>query len=844
MKRFLFALILLLFATQVNATHQKAAEITYTHVSGNTYKFTITSYTFMGTIVDRDTLNINWGDGTTSKLPRSAKYIVTEAAQTFLNFYEGQHTYAGAGTYIISMTDESRNGGVTNVPNSIETAMYVQTMLVISPLFSGGNDNPVLTSRPIDRACLGQVFIHNPGAFDPDGDSLSYKLVACKGVEGMDIPGYSFPVASTSFSINENTGDVIWDAPVVQGEYNIAILVEEWRRGRKIGEVTRDMQITAQQCDNRKPVLRVQNACVIAGNTLTVPIYATDPDSNNTIKITASGELFLLDTLYPFLLPESDTSVIFSWRVPYSAARAMPYIVYCKATDNGTPPLSDLKNFTVNVALPAVTLYPIDTTLLLRWQRTPAPQVVGYNIYRARGSSTPLQDSCVGGLNDSLYTLIATVQDTFYREISSGLTNGMNYCYRVTTVLNDMSESLFSNEECIVVQKEGVPIITHTSIEQTDRTNGVVMLRWQTLSPYANNDFELYKVANDTAILIARIAYDTVVVFYDSNVNTQEYSQRYMVVFDTVSTDISTTLRLEAFGYSRRVVLRWNDNQLWSNRYYRIYKDGVQIARTTDIFFVDTNVINDSTYSYYVEGEGSYFNSQLPEPLLNKSNAVSAIPRVQPPCTPELTSVTGSCEPFQNKLTWSVRGCDEDIVQYDIYFAGYGDTNFEWLQTVPAIFSDGQHVTIDIDIEDYEQVCYSVTATNIKDEESPLSNTICVDNRVCFTIILPNVFTPNGDGCNDVFPRSSNPDYNKCPPNQDLPRRNINSLNILDFEIQIFDRWGKLVYKTNKFPFEWNGCYMNSNNACPDGAYFYIMEYSLPDSKTPRVQNGSVVILR
>jgi gliding motility-associated-like protein len=826
MKRFLFALIFLLFATQVNATHQKAAEITYIHVSGYTYRFTITSYTFTGTVTDRPELEINWGDGTTSILPRTGKYIVTDAAQTYLNFYEGEHTYAGAGTYIISMTDPTRNGGVINVPGSIDISMYVQTMLIISPFFSSGNNSPILTNRPIDRACINQVFIHNPGAFDPDGDRLSYKLVSCKAEEGMDIPGYTFPAASNSFSIDENTGDVVWDAPISQGEYNIAILIEEWRHESKIGEVTRDMQITVQQCDNRPPALRVQNVCVLAGDTLAVPIYATDPDSNNTVKISISGELSMLDTLYPFLLLKTDTSAIFSWRVPYSAARAMPYTVYCKATDNGTPPLSDLKNFTVNVALPAVTLYPIDTTLLLRWQRTPAPQVSGYNIYRARGSSTPLQDSCVGGLNDSLYTLIATVQDTFYREISSGLTNGMNYCYRITAMLNDKSESLFSNEECVVVQKEGVPIITHTSIEQTDKTNGVVMLRWQTLSPYANNDFELYKVANDTVILIAGIAYDTVVVFYDSNVNTQEYSQRYMVVFDTVSTDISTTLWLEAFGYSRRVVLRWNDNQLWSNRYYRIYKDGVQIARTTDIFFVDTNVVNDSTYSYYVEGEGSYFNSQLPEPLLNKSNAVSAIPRVQPPCTPELTSVTGSCEPlFQNKLTWSVQGCDEDIVQYDVYFAGYGDTNFELLQTVPETLSDGQHITIDIDIEGYEQVCYSVTATNIKEEESPLSNIICVDNRVCFTIKLPNVFTPNGDGINDVF-------------------RPLEGEFAENFEIQIFDRWGKLVYKTNKFPFEWNGCYMNSNNASPDGAYFYIMEYSLPDSKTPRVQNGSVVILR
>ncbi len=132
MKRLLLVLSLLL-STTVHATHQKAAEITYTHVSGYTYRFTITSYTFTGTVTDRPELEINWGDGTTSILRRSAQYIVTNASQTYLNIYEGEHTYTGAGTYIISMTDPTRNGGVINVPGSIDISMYVQTMLIISP---------------------------------------------------------------------------------------------------------------------------------------------------------------------------------------------------------------------------------------------------------------------------------------------------------------------------------------------------------------------------------------------------------------------------------------------------------------------------------------------------------------------------------------------------------------------------------------------------------------------------------------------------------------------------------------------------------------------------------------
>jgi hypothetical protein len=79
-----------------------------------------------------------------------------------------------------------------------------------------------LLNPPIDNACLNYPFIHNPGAYDIDGDSLSYRLISCKGEKGLDIPGYTFPQASNSFSMNPVTGDLLWDSPVQQGEYNVA----------------------------------------------------------------------------------------------------------------------------------------------------------------------------------------------------------------------------------------------------------------------------------------------------------------------------------------------------------------------------------------------------------------------------------------------------------------------------------------------------------------------------------------------------------------------------------------------------------------------------------------------
>ena len=97
----------------------------------------------------------------------------------------------------------------------------------------------------------------------------------CKGAEGQDIPGYTYPQASSFFDIDPLTGLLQWEDPVLQGEYNVAILVEEWRHGVKIGSVIRDMQILISACDNDLPVISmISDTCVVAGSGLNFVISA------------------------------------------------------------------------------------------------------------------------------------------------------------------------------------------------------------------------------------------------------------------------------------------------------------------------------------------------------------------------------------------------------------------------------------------------------------------------------------------------------------------------------------------------------------------------------------------
>jgi gliding motility-associated-like protein len=87
------------------------------------------------------------------------------------------------------------------------------------------------------------------------------------------------------------------------------------------------------------------------------------------------------------------------------------------------------------------------------------------------------------------------------------------------------------------------------------------------------------------------------------------------------------------------------------------------------------------------------------------------------------------------------------------------------------------------------------------------SDTIYVDTTLCEILLeLPNVFTPNEDSENDVF--------------KAVELAGIDNLNI-----QIFNRWGQLVYLSNSKHFAWDGRNF-ADEQVPTGSYFYIIEYN------------------
>ena len=114
---------------------------------------------------------------------------------------------------------------------------------------------------------------------------------------------------------------------------------------------------------------------------------------------------------------------------------------------------------------------------------------------------------------------------------------------------------------------------------------------------------------------------------------------------------------------------------------------------------------------------------------------------------------------------------------------------------------------------------YRVTATDANgcQEEAQVEvkkslEILCVKKNI--------VITPNGDGRNDFL--------------------SLNCIHPFNNDVEIYDRWGNLVFQAVDYDGSWTG--LKKNKQVPDGGYFYIIRVALPTGK--RTFKGSLTIIR
>ncbi|MBL4670533.1 MAG: hypothetical protein JKY30_14910, partial [Flavobacteriales bacterium] len=539
-------ILFLLVSANIFATHNRAGEITYAHISGLTYGITVTTYTKADSPADRPNLEIFWGDGTSlDSIPRVSELLIGNNIKK--NVYFEEHTYptASPSPYIIRIEDPNRNAGIANISNSVNVVFYLESKLYINP-FMGVNNSPLLLNPPIDNACVGTVYIHNPGAVDLDGDSLYYSLHESLKEGGQIAPGYQFPFASNFLTIDGFTGDLIWDSPVNQGEYNVAILIEEYRFGIKIGSILRDMQITVvPNCDPPPNITGVTDTCVIAGQILDMDYAAT---GSSAVTLTSTGiPYFIFNTalFQQVTAPATITTGNFYWETKCNHVRKTPYFISIKGIDASENHLADFHTTSILVIgpKPENVIATVQTnTINIIWDKTICAQVVGYKIYRRQGASSWVPGVCETGVPLSAgFQLIKTtssINDTTVSDNNNGLglVPGVDYCYRIVACYPDGAQSIASDEVCEKLQKD-VPIITRVNVNSTDQTNGAIYVEWskptehniiQWAGPYR---YLIYRGENTTSnmVLIDSTATINDTMYTDNLLNTLDFQYHYRV---------------------------------------------------------------------------------------------------------------------------------------------------------------------------------------------------------------------------------------------------------------------------------------------------------------------------
>ena len=199
-------------------------------------------------------------------------------------------------------------------------------------------------------------------------------------------------------------------------------------------------------------------------------------------------------------------------------------------------------------------------------------------------------------------------------------------------------------------------------------------------------------------------------------------------------------------------------------------------------------------------------------------------------------------------------GCYQDTLMYNyIRSNGYPTASFEYYPNHPTMLNpEVNFVNLSYDnLTNYWEFEEGDPSIGTSTEENPVfsfpntgpgmysvylqvsNETYCVHDTVVnvevfedFLVYIPNSFTPDGDGYNDVF----GPQGTDMNPN--------------DYSIQIFDRWGQVVFETTNLDEPWNGMIKNTGKEAQDGVYVYRMVVRSATTYEKKEISGNITLIR
>lgn len=387
------AMLLLLtgWGYSAKASHYMGSEITYTCLGNHQYEIELSVYSDCSAIPPGNNANVTLSAATcgvsniTLALQLQSTTDVTPVcptANTSCNggsgtfgisrsIYKGvvtlpTGTSGGCSDWVASYNSCCRNAAPTSIANPTSQSHYIDAHINDANSFC--NTSPrFLDDAPVKYACFNDTIMTSFAATDADGDSLVYSLVPVRGSGGAALTYVGSFSATTPFGgaavLDAQSGALIVNAAPQQQVNPIAVKVEEYRNGVKIGEVTREVMYYLANCTNDVPRITAFNnnpATPVSANTFYVnftvtgvdslPLFFTigDADAGQTLSATWAGLPATAITTMPMGHP------FFFW-VPTLADVGLHTIQLTISDDHCPNPGTSSYVIQINVTAPVVT---------------------------------------------------------------------------------------------------------------------------------------------------------------------------------------------------------------------------------------------------------------------------------------------------------------------------------------------------------------------------------------------------------------------------------------------------------------------------------------------------------
>ncbi|MGK0277395.1 MAG: gliding motility-associated-like protein [Litorivivens sp.] len=735
-----------------------------------------------------------------------------------------------------------RNPSIVNLINPEDAGVTFTTRIPSTNLIATNNSCPVFQNFPPVALCTGGSFIFDHGAIDPDGDDLVYEF--CTPLHGAtaDDPaptpepppyvnvtwagGYSsnYPIDSNpAFNIDASTG-ALSGTPTQPGQYVIGICVKEYRNGFLINTVTRDFQFNVTICDPNIVAAIPEQSSLCDGLTVnfdntsvnaqdfywnfgdpsTEDDFSLDPSPSYTYADTGTFEVTLIAnpswtcadtayqtfTAYPLVQPEIvgpefeclngqpqwtlwadgeyESQAEFTWSFPGASNQNASSQEFPNPLFFDTP-----GNYTVELMIQENTC---DSTVSIEITVPPDPVAV-----------IPAQDLFCNGL-------------TFLFENNS--LNSTSYEWSFGDPFSNDDESLDFEPE-YTYSDTGSYVVNLTAYADNTCPNST------------NADFTIHTLL-DPFFLPAESQCFEGNSFNFTALGTDDSQAIYTWDFGEVANPSASGLTSPTGIHfiepgSHLITLTISENGC-----EKTYEDEVEVVPNPDFnFYLGEQVgcqpyyshFEDSSYSetpiFYTWdfGDGSTSTSASPNHLYQNAGLydVTVTAYTLAGCAEEESFLFEDAvlvyPPPQAGI--DVEPNVVDILQPDVFISdlSIGGTDCQYYMSDGGSMEDCEGWYSFTDGGTFE--VYQII-TDIQGCRDTAYATVIVNGH---TLYIPNSFTPNGDGINDIF----------------LPI----ALGVSTFRMEIYDRWGEIIFVSEDRKTPWVGDVHNGDHFAKDGVYIY-----------------------